>query len=135
MKSYAILLSTVAVLAAPALTHATTVTFTGYGTALPPGETLVTDFSSGLPSTFSGTASVVSGSVAGSYAAPAFSSTTVDTGPYLAIEGDAPRAEISLAYRRSDRFAAVQNFVAVARAVRLAAQSKSYDFNTPPRTK
>jgi hypothetical protein len=87
MKSYAILLSTVAVLAAPALTHATTVTFTGYGTALPPGETLVTDFSSGLPSTFSGTASVVSGSVAGSYAAPAFSSTTVDTGPYLAIEG------------------------------------------------
>jgi DNA-binding transcriptional LysR family regulator len=52
---------------------------------------------------------------------------------YLAIDGDAPRAEISLAYRRSDRFAAVQNFVAVARAVRLAAQSKSYDLNAPLR--
>jgi DNA-binding transcriptional LysR family regulator len=33
---------------------------------------------------------------------------------YLPIEGDAPRATIYLAYRRDDRSAAVQNFVAVA---------------------
>jgi DNA-binding transcriptional LysR family regulator len=40
---------------------------------------------------------------------------------YLSIEGEAPRAEIRLAYRRHDRSAAVQNFVAVAR--RIAAQN------------
>jgi DNA-binding transcriptional LysR family regulator len=44
----------------------------------------------------------------------------------LAIEGDAPRAEICLAYRRDDGSPAVQNFVAVARrAMRTAVQRKS----------
>jgi DNA-binding transcriptional LysR family regulator len=62
-----------------------------------------------------------------------FSRILSDGVSYLAIEGDAPRAKISLAYRRNDRFPAVQNFVAVARAVRLAAQNKSYDSKTPPR--
>jgi DNA-binding transcriptional LysR family regulator len=38
-----------------------------------------------------------------------------DGAVYLPIEGDAPRAFVSLAYRRDDRSAAVQNFVAVAR--------------------
>ncbi len=45
----------------------------------------------------------------------------VDGVGFLSIEGDAPRMEISLAYRRHDRSAVVQNFVAVARAVRKAA--------------
>ena len=45
---------------------------------------------------------------------------------YLPIEGDAPRAEICLAYRRDERSPAVQNFVAVARRVmQTEAQSKS----------
>jgi DNA-binding transcriptional LysR family regulator len=39
----------------------------------------------------------------------------VDGVNYLSIEGDAPRAEISLAHRRDDRSPAVQSFVAVAR--------------------
>jgi DNA-binding transcriptional LysR family regulator len=34
---------------------------------------------------------------------------------YLSIEGESPRAKISLAYRRHDRSPAVRNFVAVAR--------------------
>ena len=47
---------------------------------------------------------------------------------YLSIEGDVPRAEICLAYRRDDRSPAVQNFVAVARrAMRSTVQSKSSD--------
>jgi DNA-binding transcriptional LysR family regulator len=41
---------------------------------------------------------------------------------YLAIEGDEPRACISLAHRRDDRSAAVQNFVAVARHATRAAK-------------
>jgi DNA-binding transcriptional LysR family regulator len=44
---------------------------------------------------------------------------------YIQIEGDAPRAEICLVYRRDDRSAIVKNFVAVARAVRQAAESKN----------
>jgi DNA-binding transcriptional LysR family regulator len=45
---------------------------------------------------------------------------------YLPIEGDAPRAEIRLAYRRHDRCPDVQNFVTVARrAMQIAAQGKS----------
>ena len=44
----------------------------------------------------------------------------------LPIDGDAPRALISLAHRRDDRSAAVQNFVAVARrAVRAAIDVES----------
>ncbi len=34
---------------------------------------------------------------------------------YLAIEGEAPRVKICLAYRRDDRNPALMNFVAVAR--------------------
>jgi len=41
---------------------------------------------------------------------------------HLSIEGDAPRALISLAHRRDDRSAAVQNFVAVARRAMRAAK-------------
>jgi DNA-binding transcriptional LysR family regulator len=40
----------------------------------------------------------------------------------LSIEGDGPRALISLAHRRDDRSAAVQNFVAVARRAMQAAK-------------
>ena len=36
---------------------------------------------------------------------------------YLSIEGNTPRAEVSLAHRRHDRSPAVQNFVTVARRV------------------
>ncbi len=45
---------------------------------------------------------------------------------YLPIEGDAPRAVISLVYRRKDRSSTVQNFVEVARRqTRTAVQRKS----------
>jgi DNA-binding transcriptional LysR family regulator len=47
----------------------------------------------------------------------------VDGVSYLSIEGGAPRSLIGLAHRRHDRFQAVQNFVAVARQVVLAARS------------
>ncbi|HLL27997.1 MAG TPA: LysR substrate-binding domain-containing protein [Xanthobacteraceae bacterium] len=40
----------------------------------------------------------------------------------LSIEGDMPRAEICLAYRRDDRSEAVKNFVAMARRLTAAAQ-------------
>jgi DNA-binding transcriptional LysR family regulator len=47
---------------------------------------------------------------------------------YLSIEGDAPRAAISLAYRRDDRSVAVQNFVVVARrAAQTAVQHEGND--------
>jgi len=41
---------------------------------------------------------------------------------HLSIDADAPRAVISLAYRRNDRSPAVRNFVAVARPARRAAK-------------
>jgi DNA-binding transcriptional LysR family regulator len=45
---------------------------------------------------------------------------------YVSIAGNAPRFEISLAYRRNDRSLAVQNFVAVARrATRAVARTTS----------
>jgi hypothetical protein len=81
-----ILLAAAALMAPAAMAHATSMTFTSYGVALPPGETLVTDFST-LPATFTGNGSLVTGSLSGVYAAPAFSPTTFDTGQYLAIEG------------------------------------------------
>lgn len=81
-----ILLATAALLAPAVVAHATNLTWTPYGTSLPAGETLVTDFSGGLPSTFSGTGTLVTGSSSGNYAAPALSSSTVDTGQYLAVE-------------------------------------------------
>jgi hypothetical protein len=47
----------------------------------------------------------------------------------LSIEGDAPRAEVSLAYRRHDRSPAVQNFVAVARReARTSGSRKTSEF-------
>jgi DNA-binding transcriptional LysR family regulator len=47
---------------------------------------------------------------------------------YLSIEGDVPRAAISLAYRRDDRSVAVQNFVVVARrAAQTAVQHEGND--------
>jgi DNA-binding transcriptional LysR family regulator len=50
----------------------------------------------------------------------------VDGIVYLPIEGDAPRAGVSLTYRRDDRSPAVQEFVAVARrAKRMAVQRAS----------
>ena len=49
----------------------------------------------------------------------------VDKVFYLSIEGDAPRAEISLAHRRNERSPAVKNFVAIARrAIRNAEPKK-----------
>jgi DNA-binding transcriptional LysR family regulator len=49
----------------------------------------------------------------------------VDGVCYLSIEGDAPRSLIGLAHRRHDRFPAVQNFVAVARQIVLAAAQRN----------
>ena len=85
MKTSTKVLLASALMAPAVMAHATTMTFTGYGVALPPGETLVTDFST-LPATFAGTGTLVTGSVSGVYAAPAFSPTTFDPGQYLAVE-------------------------------------------------
>jgi DNA-binding transcriptional LysR family regulator len=46
---------------------------------------------------------------------------------YLSIDGDAPRALISLAHRRNDRSPAVRKFLAVARRARTAAERKKND--------
>jgi hypothetical protein len=75
-----------AVMAPVAMAHATSMTFIGYGVALPSGETLVTDFST-LPGDFVGDGSLVTGFSSGVNAAPAFSSTSFDDGQYLAIGG------------------------------------------------
>jgi DNA-binding transcriptional LysR family regulator len=49
----------------------------------------------------------------------------VEGAVYLGIEGDAPRALVSLAYRRDDRSTIVRNFVALARrTAQLAPQTK-----------
>jgi hypothetical protein len=49
----------------------------------------------------------------------------VEGAVYLGIEGEAPRAPVSLAYRRDDRSAIVRNFVALARrAARSATEKK-----------
>ena len=61
-------------------------TFASYGVATPPGESLVTDFST-LPGSFTGDASLATGFSPGVYAAPAFSSSSFDSGQYLAVEG------------------------------------------------
>lgn len=86
MKTSAGVLLAAALIAPGAMAHATSMSFAGYGVSLPPGETLVTDFSV-LPATFSGNGSLVTGFSGGVYAAPAFSSTSFDTSQYLAIEG------------------------------------------------
>lgn len=68
----------------------TTISFTGYGVALPGGETLVTDFSNpaSLPSGYSlsGDGTFMTGSDS-SGAAPAFSDSTRDAGQYLSVQG------------------------------------------------
>jgi DNA-binding transcriptional LysR family regulator len=52
----------------------------------------------------------------------------VDGVVYVSIEGDTPRAGVSLAYRRDDHSSTVQNFVAVARrAKRMAVERESDD--------
>jgi DNA-binding transcriptional LysR family regulator len=49
----------------------------------------------------------------------------VEGAVYLGIEGEAPRAPVSIAYRRDDRSAIVRNFVALARrAARSATEKK-----------
>lgn len=69
---------------APLATHAA-VSFSSYGVATPPGETLITDFSTAAG--LSGGGNLVAGSVSGQYAAPAFSPTTSDTSQYLEVPG------------------------------------------------
>lgn len=49
----------------------------------------------------------------------------VDGVHYVRIEADAPRVKISLAHQRGDRSRAVENLVAVARAMRMAGRSKN----------
>ena len=68
---------------APLASHAA-VTFTSYGVALPSGEHLVTDFSTSAGLTGG---ALVTGTVSGQYAAPAFSATTFDTAQYLDVPG------------------------------------------------
>jgi hypothetical protein len=61
------------------------VTFTPYGTALPTGETTITDFATLAGAT--GSAGLFTGSQGGVSAAPAFSATTFDTASYLSVQG------------------------------------------------
>ncbi len=84
-------LSALAAAAALALTAGSAwagVTFISYGVALPPGESLVTDFNSPLAAgyTMNGTASLLTGT-SGNGAAPAYSATTSDPGQYLSVLG------------------------------------------------
>jgi hypothetical protein len=66
-----------------------TASYMGYGAALNPGETLITNFSSptSLPTGYalSGDAAFLTGT-SNAGAAPAMSATTVDTGKYLSVE-------------------------------------------------
>ena len=75
-----------AVLASAALvcaSNAQAVTFVSYGTALPTGETLITDFSTGANLTGG---ELVTGSQGGVTAAPAYSAApTFDTSQYLTV--------------------------------------------------
>jgi len=70
---------------------ATTVRYTGYGTALDPGETLVTDFRdpTALPPGFTllGTAAFLTGT-SSEGAAPAIGATSRDPGQYLSMEAN-----------------------------------------------
>jgi hypothetical protein len=71
--------------AAIAASNAGAVSFVSYGTALPPGETLITDFSNSAAPNLSGDGLFVGGSYSYS-AAPAFSASTVDTNQYLSLQ-------------------------------------------------
>jgi hypothetical protein len=65
------------------------ITYVGYGTALPTGEKLVTDFNPTiLPAGYAlgGTGEFLSGTT-GDGAAPAYSANTYDTGTYLSVLG------------------------------------------------
>jgi hypothetical protein len=85
MNIWTKLLVAATVMAPVATAHATSMTFTGYGSVLAPGETLVTDFST-LPASFTGDGSLVTGSLSGVYAAPAIGPGMSDPFQYLAIE-------------------------------------------------
>ena len=67
------------------------VTFDSYGAgvlppSVPAGDTLVSNFSDGAGLTFSGTGTgLVTGDLSGDYLAPAYSSSSADTGQYLAV--------------------------------------------------
>jgi hypothetical protein len=61
------------------------VTFVPYGTALPAGETTITNFATLAGAT--GTAGLFTGSQSGVSAAPAFSASTFDTASYLSVQG------------------------------------------------
>jgi hypothetical protein len=67
-------------------TASASVTFIGYGTVIPDGETLVTDFSSNTPRPAPGL--LYEGSTVNRSAAPAFSATTADPRPYLSLGWD-----------------------------------------------
>jgi hypothetical protein len=69
----------------------TPIAFVSYGTAVPAGETLVTNFSGAVPTVaagyaLSGTGSFLTGTSSAG-AAPAFSSSTADPNQYLSVEG------------------------------------------------
>ena len=84
-----------------AVCSAQAMTFVSYGTALPAGETLITDFSTSAGLT-GGT--LVTGSASGVTAAPAYNATpTFDTAQYLSVGGGqsatltfAPTTEVSV---------------------------------------
>jgi len=80
------MMKTVGAMAALALaagSASASVTFIGYGTALPTGESLITDF--GTSAGLTGSALLYTGSKTAFSAAPAFSATTVDTAQYLSV--------------------------------------------------
>ena len=76
------------------------VTFISYGTALPTGESLITDFSTSAGLTGG---DLLMGSAGGVTAAPAYSASTFDTAQYLSVPGGgsatvtfAPTKELSI---------------------------------------
>ncbi len=73
-------------LCGPMIAHSA-ITFISYGTALPTGESLITDFSTAAGLTGG---NLVTGSVSGVSAAPAFSATTADPNQYLSVPGGGP---------------------------------------------
>jgi hypothetical protein len=84
MRPHAAASAAFALLALAAAAHAS-VSFVGYGTALPPGETTITNFATLAGAT--GTAGLFTGSQVGVSAAPAFSVSTFDTASYLSLQG------------------------------------------------
>ena len=101
MKTAHLSAAIVASAALLAVSSAQAMTFVSYGTALPAGETLITDFSTGAGLTGG---NLVTGSASGVTAAPAFSATpTFDTAQYLSVPGGgtatltfAPSREVSV---------------------------------------